>query len=418
MKKIKNILKKITFILVIFIFNLFNFINSINAVNVSTADIKSIGDCGDLLIYKGIVVKAYYAQYENDGISYPAYCLDKTKQGVSDELSYSVSVQDAINDIGLWRVIINGYPYKTIDELGVANKEEAFTATKQAIYCYLHENKPEDYEPIGEAGVRTLNALTNIYNNSLNSTETKISNTISIHPDSSSWIQDNLKSNYISKTYSINSQAQISSYNISFSSDNLNDIQLVDEKNNPKSEFNSGEKFKILIPLKSATKDSKIKITVNSKLKTKPVLYGSAPDSNYQDYALTAATYEDGTCSIEDTVLKNKTKITILKTDSENNLKLEGVEFSLLDSNKKLVKEHLITDKDGKITIDNIIPGTYYLKEVKSLDGYIIQDDLIEISTIFNQETTVKVDNSKEKKPVIETPNQEIPIKKLPVTGM
>lgn len=418
MKRIKSILKKVLFISVIFIFNIFNFINSINAVNIPSADIVSIGECGDLLIYKGILVKAYYVQYENKGISYPAYCLDKTKQGVSDELSYSVSVQDAINDIGLWRVIINGYPYKSIEELGVANKEEAFTATKQAIYCYLHENKPEDYEPIGEAGIRTLTALTNIYNNSLNSTETQISNTVSIKPDSSSWVQDKLNSNFISKAFSINSQAQLSSYSVSISSSDLNNIQLVDEKNNPKSEFNSGEKFKILVPIKSTTKDSKIKITVNSKLKTKPVLYGSAHDGSYQDYALTAATYEDGTSSIEDTVSKNKTKITIIKTDTENNLKLEGVEFSLLDSNKKIIKEHLITNKDGKITINNIVPGTYYLKEIKGLDGYIMQDDLIEISTIFNQETTVKVDNSKEKKPVIETPKQEIPIKKLPVTGM
>ena len=64
-----------------------------------------------------------------------------------------------IQDVGLWRRIVNGYPYKSIQELGVANKEEAFTATKQAVYCYLHENTPEDYEPIGEAGQRTLNAL-------------------------------------------------------------------------------------------------------------------------------------------------------------------------------------------------------------------------------------------------------------------
>lgn len=418
MKKIKNNFKKIIFISIIFIFNLFNFINSINAVNIPSVDIVSIGECGDLLIYKGILVKAHYVQYENNGISYPAYCLDKSKQGVSDELSYSVSVQDAINDIGLWRVIINGYPYKSIEELGVANKEEAFTATKQAIYCYLHENKPEDYEPVGDAGIRTLNALINIYNNSLNSAETQISNTLSIKSVSNSWSQDKFNSNFISKTFSINSQAQVSSYSISISSNDLNNIQLVDENNNPKNEFNFDENFKILVPIKSATKDSKIQITVNSKLKTKPVLYGSAPDSNYQDYALTAATYEDGTCSIEDTVLKNKTKITIIKTDFENKLNLEGVEFCLLDSNNKVIKDHLITNKDGKIIVENIIPGTYYLKEVKSLDGYTMNDELVKVSTVFNKETTVKVDNFKEKKPVIETPKEELPVKKLPITGM
>ncbi|MCI8618032.1 MAG: hypothetical protein HFJ60_07365 [Clostridia bacterium] len=50
------------------------------AANINSANIFSGGDCGSLLIYKGIVVKVDYAQYIQDGISYPAYCLDKTKQ--------------------------------------------------------------------------------------------------------------------------------------------------------------------------------------------------------------------------------------------------------------------------------------------------------------------------------------------------
>ena len=132
------------------------------AVDVNPINIVSTGDCGSLLIYKGIYVKTYYTQYTKDGVNYPAYCLDKTKQGVKDGLSYDVSVQNAINDVKLWRTIVNGYPYKSIQELGCANKEEAFTATKQAIYCYIHGNNPADYRAVGEAGQRTLNALNKI----------------------------------------------------------------------------------------------------------------------------------------------------------------------------------------------------------------------------------------------------------------
>ena len=65
----------------------------------------------------------------------------------------------------MWRYLINGYPYKTIEQLGCATKEEAFTATKQAIYCYIHGNDINDYEPIGEAGVRTINAMKQIIAN-------------------------------------------------------------------------------------------------------------------------------------------------------------------------------------------------------------------------------------------------------------
>ncbi len=54
-----------------------------------------------------------------------------------------------------------------------ANKEEAFTATKHAIYSYIHGNNPNDYTAIGEAGVRTLKALKQIVTNANNSTEVK-----------------------------------------------------------------------------------------------------------------------------------------------------------------------------------------------------------------------------------------------------
>ena len=50
-------------------------------------------------------------------------------------------------------------PYKTVEELGVANQKEAYLATKQAVYCYLDNRNVEEYSGIGEAGTRTLNAL-------------------------------------------------------------------------------------------------------------------------------------------------------------------------------------------------------------------------------------------------------------------
>ena len=125
--------------------------------------------------------------------------MDKTKVG-ADTNGYTVSVQDSIKDVGLWRMIINGYPYKSIQELGVANKEEAFTATKQAIYCYIHGNKLSDYAAIGVAGQRTLNAMSKIISSAQNSTENKISSTIKINKNFAEWKQDSIEKNYLSKT--------------------------------------------------------------------------------------------------------------------------------------------------------------------------------------------------------------------------
>ena len=54
-------------------------VNSVQAVKINSANIISGGDCGTLLTYKGIPVITTYAHYIQDGVSYPAYCLDKAK---------------------------------------------------------------------------------------------------------------------------------------------------------------------------------------------------------------------------------------------------------------------------------------------------------------------------------------------------
>lgn len=418
----KNIITKAMAVVSMLILSALGFINSVYATNINTANIYAVRDCGNLLTYKGTQVKVTYVEYINEGKHYPAYCMDKTKVGVETN-SYNVSIEGAVNDVGLWRRIINGYPYKSIQELGVANAQEAFTATKQAIYCYIHGNNLSDYGAIGEAGQRTLNAMHTIINNAQNSKESKISSTIKINKNSDSWKQDENEKNYVSKVYSVSAGANIQNYKIILSRKNNQDIggiKLTDIDNKTKTEFNPNEKFKILVPIKEMKEKGNFELKVEAKISTKPVLYGIAPNSSYQDYALTGATYEDGTGNIQDEYFKNETKIIILKQDEDTNEKLEGVEFELLDENKNVVYNGLKTDKDGKINIENIVPGRYYIKETNTKDGYLKFEDLIKIDINLNEQMTVTVNNKKEEKPKIETSKNttEVSKKILPVTGM
>lgn len=427
-KKIKlgDNIKKIILVVIAIILNFLGVANSVNAANINSAHIYALNDCGKLLTYKGIPVKVTYVEYNENNVHYPAYCLDKTKPG-AEEGEYNVSVNSAINDVKLWRRIVNGYPYKTIEQLGVANKEEAFTATKQAIYCYIHGNNPNDYGSIGEAGKRTLNAMKNIIENAEKSSENKISSTITVNKDEKEWKQDKISKEYVSKTYSVSAGAKINNYTIKISKENaknIGGIKLTDENNNEKKEFFPNENFKILIPIKELKDDGKINIEVEAQVETKPVLYGTAPDSNHQDYALTAATFEDGKGNANDKYYKNETRIVIVKQDQETGEKLSNVEFQLLDKEKNIVYSDLKTDNNGKIVIENIIPGEYYLKEVKTMDGYMLYEQLINVKVDLNEELTITVNNSKEETPEIQTEtknNKEISnkvLKKLPVTGM
>lgn len=414
--------KKIILVLVIFVLNMLNFINSIYAANLNSANIYLSGDCGQLLKYKGTIVKVSYVEYNNNGTSYPAYCLNKNKPG-AETGSYNVSVKESIKDIGLWRRVINGYPYKTIEELGVYNKEEAFTATKQAIYCYIHGNNPDDYEAIGEAGQRTLEAMYKIINAANSSNETKISNIIRINEKSNEWKQDEVDKNYVSKMFYASAAADISEYKIKLlTSGNLqnDEIKVTNLKNIEKDEFMPYEEFKVLIPIKRMIEKGEFKLQIEGKVKTKPVLYGEASDNNYQDYALVAETYEEGIGEFEDQYPKNETQIIIVKKDAEEEQYLQGVEFELLDSNKNVVYTGLKTDEKGNITINNIVPGKYYLSETATINGYNRYEQLIEINLSLHEQITVDVLNNKEERPKISVnkSNKNKEVKKLPVTGM
>lgn len=80
LKKKKNKIKKLLTIIAILMINGLGFMNSVYATpEINSAYMYSVGDCGQLLKYKGIIVKTDYVQYDYNGVNYPAYCLDKTK---------------------------------------------------------------------------------------------------------------------------------------------------------------------------------------------------------------------------------------------------------------------------------------------------------------------------------------------------
>lgn len=330
-------------------------------------------------------------------------------------------MEDTIKDVKLWRILINGYPYKTIEELGCHTKEEAFSATKQAIYCYIHGNNPDNYVGIGEAGKRTLNALKTIVNNANLSSDTILSNEIKIQSENDNFIIDSIDKNYVSKIYYISSKAQIGNYKINLSGILPEGIKVTNLKNEEKREFGADEKFKISIPIINLKDDGKINISVETKTNTKPIIYGKAPETSYQDYALTGFSYEDTIKNLEDNYSKNETTIKIIKKDLETGEKISNVEFQILNERKEIIYSNLKTDENGEIKVSQIMPGKYYIKEVEAKDGYVKDNQLYEVNILLNETIKFTINNSKEPEKIkTENPKQtqEIVIKKLPKTGM
>lgn len=417
MKNLKNKIIKVIFItltsIMLLVLNFLGITNSIYAAELKeSVKLENIGDCGALLKYKGTEVTTTFVAYKDGTKAYPAYCLNVNLPGVGEKGSYTVTTKNLVTDVGLWRRIINGYPYKTIKELGCKTKEEAFTATKHAVYCYVHNVNPNDYKAIGTAGKRTLNAMNQIIENAKNSKETKIETSVKINKNLSNWSIDSKDNNYVSKIYEVKSNADFKNYSITIEKEgkanNPEGWKITNENNEEKTKFNKGEKFKVLIPLNNLTSGGTFKLFAKTELNTRPVLYGKAPSNNLQDYAITTLQYEDGIAETKENYNENKTKIIILKQEKDTKKPLKGVTFNLLNKNKEIVNSALTTDEEGKIEIAGVIPGKYYLQETSTLDGYVKYDDYIEISVDLNEEFKVTVNNSKESKVEVEKNLKEV----------
>ena len=97
----------------------------------------------------------------------------------------------------------------------------------------------------------------------------------------------------------------------------------------------------------------------------------------------------------KESYIENKTKLIIVKKEYGTENRLSGVKFNIFDENKNIVKENLITDKNGEIIVEKMIPGKYYISEVETLSGYNLYPELIEVEIDFNEEFTIVVNNSK-----------------------
>ena len=382
----------------------------------------------NLLIREGIDLTCIPLAYTKDGVEHPVYCLNLELEGATENFSYDVNIDNEITNMEIWRTIINGYPYKTPKELGCETKEEAYLATRQAVYCAVYGRDPNSYF----SGDRTLNALKHIVNAARTSKETKPSSTLKINASNSAWKVDNINSNFVSKEFIVTAAAGISNYKIEVSGDLIEGMKITDLENTPKTEFKGKEKFKILIPIKNIEKDGTFTINVTGEVATKPILFGLSEDRTLQNVAVTGNIYETGSGSKTEYYFENATKIIIYKQNQENKKALAGVNFQLLNQNKEVIYSNLKTNEEGKIIIENLLPGKYYIQEMETLEGYEVYDKLIEVDLKLNEETKITVNNLKNNEVVeVEKPKTELEVEqiksekkiereviKLPKTGM
>lgn len=368
--------------------------------------------------YYGQDMIPYYTVYKENEIEYPVYCLNYEYAGVTEDKTYSVSVTgDYLNSgtsknvLGVWRAIINGYPFKTAEELNCANDYEAYAATKQAVWCMLYDNREFKYfSYTGEEGKRVYNSMVNIVTAAKSSSQTQF--TTDLDMDEGKWQIDN-ENKLLIKNIKIIGNVPMYDFKFSIVGDAPENIEIVDLS---KSGFEKNKEIQIRIPMSSLDDKEKFELHIETQIPSTDMYYGKAPGDRMQNYVLTSG--KKATIAKYVRYNENNTGLEIEKQDAEGNF-LEGVKFTISDENENILYENLETDEFGKIKIEHILPGKYYIQEVETIDGYILNSEVIEVNIEFNENKNVNVLNEKiQDVPDPEPePEPKIEVPKLPRTG-
>ena len=395
-----NVLKKSIALLMLLILFISSIYNIVLAKDIGDeAYLQNNGDCGFHLQYwkeeKGIwsYIICTYVTYNENGNEYPAYCLNRESHGVGETGDYSVDLTNLLDDVRVWRTIINAYPYKSPEEMNVENEFDAFVATKQAVYCILYDWDPETrFRGADERGERIANAIVNLVNIGRNGTQTPYTNGISISKVGD-FIEDG---NYYTQEFKTDCGINTKNYTITATNGLPYGTIITDMNNNETTTFNGNSNFKVKIPKNSINSDINAIFSLQACAKNYPVFFGKTRIDGTQNYAITADPFGNITGVGNFNLSTNTGKIQINKTDTDTKEPISGVTFQLSKTDGTIIG-NATTNEKGIATFSKLYPGNYILKEINTPENYVVTDINFEVNVTFNKTTIKNISNEHKK---------------------
>ena len=81
-----------------------------------------------LMKFGNIRIDTPIAKVNINGKEYPAYCLDAKKIGAGEKINkYDLDIKKQIDNNLVYSMIINGYPYKSLEELRSKNRSSIYS---------------------------------------------------------------------------------------------------------------------------------------------------------------------------------------------------------------------------------------------------------------------------------------------------
>lgn len=435
----KKIVKTMFYMLaIIFIFFLIS--NKVNAETIGNTKYLQRAEKGYYTIQKWNGSNWIYVTYsrttyiDDNGITRIAYCVNPDLKGIGyisgEVVGYDVEIKNLLSDNKLWRALVNGYPYNSPESMGVETDDDAYLATKMAIYAIMRGNTENDirtlYRPgkdkvegqsleeIERRGTKVIEAICKLINIGYNGTETIESNDIFKIEKDSEFLEDSLNKNYYSQKLKIKSKVECKEYYIKNISNFPAGTIITDIDGNQKYSFKGGEKFKLMIPKTSIMENINGTIEINGSCKTYPIYYSECKNGNYQNYLLCCDSFSDNFNAVNDINIEiNKSSLKIVKIDKDTKRPIAGVKFSVKYKDGTNIGIYT-TDENGVIYIENLHQGEIIVKELENNKFYNISKDEYIIELNYNESKNIEIENEIKKGNIkiikVDADNNEIKI--------
>ena len=340
----------------------------------------------------------YFLYESNDGSTKesPAYCVNPNQYGVPQTVGPGESIkylaEEKTSDPKVVGIISNGYPHRSLGELNLDNKYQAYYATKMALWCYLLPNwnianlkvAPGLTGSELDIGNRILAAAKDIYKRGTTynymleprmtaTAETSVAYPVTINGEE-----------YKQQVFTVWSETWVYDYDVSVDFSDPASVpagtKIVDMDNNeitavttePTGDGYAGQ-FKVLYPADSvAGQSGNIQLSLSAPVAQYAAMYAVCQEKdkygNLQNYicdldnivqldlAAVSSYTDDGTPDPDQTALK------IVKLEEGTEISLEGAVFSVYDPEGRKVGS-FSTGPDGTVVIPLTLEGHYTVTE-------------------------------------------------------
>lgn len=359
-----------------------------------------------------------YVNAKGETREIPAYCVNPNITGVPQTVGVGESIEylaeEKTSDPKVLGIVANGYPTRSLEELGLENKYQGYYATKMALWCYLLSNWDINNLKVNSSltGVelqraqKMLAAAKDIYARGTAWTEV-LAPEVTCTPDRDTAYQVTIDGKqYKQQIFTFWSKTWVCDYSVEvFFTDPASvpeGTRIVDMDNRDITTITTegtgdgyAGKFKVLYPLESVQGETgSVQLSFRTNVYKYAVYYAVCAEKdqygNIQNYVvdtdptttMSLSTYSNYADSNEE---PPETGLRILKYETGTEIPISGCRFEVIGPDGDSVGV-FVTDGDGRIEIPLKKSGNYTVIERDAASHYVISEEHAQNVTVVYDE--------------------------------